>query len=328
MIAEVRCRIAGCPKSRGATTLCHGHEARKQRLGSPTARKCARCHVVVDNEASAAVIEGRKGVALFLCDACLLGPEGCTVGGCSRPRALESTLVLCEAHQRRLYRVGTATGRKCSRCKQVVEEPGRSERLGAGNFLCAGCMTRRRRAQWFGTDLKLDCEMVMWLGREAVKAGRGPSEHARALFAALMKGDQLKRGDRERLALKRPTTSYKFRYGSHSGHLQMSVYDDGRVGEVWIVMQLPGSQYRAIMEAWAISISKALQFGTPLAEILDSYRCVGKDDHHPDAQFLSCDVLPSVHQVQFSSIWAAIVAMIDVETKEGIHVDHVKEKTA
>ncbi len=48
-------------------------------------------------------------------------------------------------------------------------------------------------------------------------------------------------------------------------------YPSGQIGEVFVVCNKPGSTLRGDLDAWAISISKALQRGTPLQDIVKQY---------------------------------------------------------
>lgn len=186
-------------------------------------------------------------------------------------------------HEKRRARLGAATARFCTRCREVVDDGDSAEMSGQGSWVCMPCLVKR---------------------------------------GIIRRGDRVRRGDRERLPLKRATRRYKFRYGGTPGYIETGIYPDGRVGEVFIVIQLPGSAYRAIMEAWAVSISKSLQFGTPLREIIESY-----EKAEGDTQFFSCDALPTLHRREYKSIWAALVAVLEAETnKDGVHVDFAKEK--
>lgn len=74
------CFVAGCLKQARSTVwgtkqfssnYCSMHARRKQRLGSPTARRCLRCWNVTD-DADTAELEGKGG---FICRACLLREE-------------------------------------------------------------------------------------------------------------------------------------------------------------------------------------------------------------------------------------------------------------
>lgn len=86
--------------------------------------------------------------------------------------------------------------------------------------------------------------------------------------------EKRKRGMREKLAKERPGINHKFsimaavdgKIVEYDGYLHMNVYEDGRLGEVFVRLGKPGDQH-AWIDHWAISTSFALQYGTPVDEL-------------------------------------------------------------
>ena len=56
----------------------------------------------------------------------------------------------------------------------------------------------------------------------------------------------------------------------HKGYIQVGVYEDGRVGEIFVKLGKPG-QESAWIDQWAISTSVALQFGAPFETFIQKF---------------------------------------------------------
>jgi ribonucleoside-diphosphate reductase alpha chain len=81
----------------------------------------------------------------------------------------------------------------------------------------------------------------------------------------------LQRGEKERLPYRRAkATACKAVIGGTTVFLHCGEYEDGRLGEVFIDVHKVGTFGRGALTALAITTSKALQYGTPLNEIVDS----------------------------------------------------------
>lgn len=123
----------------------------------------------------------------------------------------------------------------------------------------------------------------------------------------------MNRGERERLPVRRRSTRYKFRLGETGVYLDVGVYPDERIGEIFINIAKSGVATQAVFSLWAMSLSKALQYGTPLHILMDSYT---KTDFKVDPNgFLFCEDLPNIHRKKFKNLWEC-VARILVEITE------------
>lgn len=72
---------------------------------------------------------------------------------------------------------------------------------------------------------------------------------------------------RRRLAHTRPSETHKFTIAGHEGYLTYSMYEDGSLSEIFIRMAKQGSTLSGLLDAFAISVSMALQYGVPLNEL-------------------------------------------------------------
>ena len=73
---------------------------------------------------------------------------------------------------------------------------------------------------------------------------------------------------RRKLPSERNAITHKFSIGGHEGYITVGMYDDGRPGEIFLVMAKEGSAISGLMDSFATAISLALQYGVPL-RVLD-----------------------------------------------------------
>jgi ribonucleoside-diphosphate reductase alpha chain len=97
----------------------------------------------------------------------------------------------------------------------------------------------------------------------AKTAAEPPSPEQRELFVP--------RAQRRKLANERNSITHKFSVGGHEGYLTVGKYEDGNPGEIFIKMAKEGSTLSGIMDAFALSVSIALQYGVPLRAIVDKF---------------------------------------------------------
>jgi ribonucleoside-diphosphate reductase alpha chain len=76
---------------------------------------------------------------------------------------------------------------------------------------------------------------------------------------------------RRRLPDERPAITHKFSIAGHEGYITVGMYEDGSPGEIFLVMAKEGSTISGLMDAFATSISLALQYGVPLRALIDKF---------------------------------------------------------
>jgi len=76
---------------------------------------------------------------------------------------------------------------------------------------------------------------------------------------------------RKRLSDERRALTHKFAVGGHEGYITVGLYDDGQPGEVFVTMSKVGSTISGLMDAFATSVSMALQYGVPLKVLVDKF---------------------------------------------------------
>jgi len=91
----------------------------------------------------------------------------------------------------------------------------------------------------------------------AVAASEAPREPARAV--------------RRKLLDERRAITHKFDIQGHEGYITVGIYEDGTPGEIFLVMSKEGSTISGLMDAFATSISLALQYGVPLEVLVKKF---------------------------------------------------------
>jgi ribonucleoside-diphosphate reductase alpha chain len=81
----------------------------------------------------------------------------------------------------------------------------------------------------------------------------------------------LGRINRRKLPTKRRGFVQEARVGGHKVYLKTGEYPDGALGEIFVDMYKEGAGYRAILNCFAIAVSKGLQYGVPLEEFVDTF---------------------------------------------------------
>ena len=100
--------------------------------------------------------------------------------------------------------------------------------------------------------------------KPAATPAPAPSPEQQELFAGL-------RAKRRKLPNERNSITHKFSIGGHEGYLTVGKYEDGAPGEIFIKMAKEGSTLSGIMDAFALSVSIALQYGVPLRALVDKF---------------------------------------------------------
>ncbi len=76
---------------------------------------------------------------------------------------------------------------------------------------------------------------------------------------------------RRRLPDERKSITHKFVIGGHSGYLIVGLYPDGTPGEIFVTIAKDGSVISGLMDAFATSVSLALQYGVPLKVLVNQF---------------------------------------------------------
>ena len=120
------------------------------------------------------------------------------------------------------------------------------------------------------------------LGLKAIAVYRDNSKRSQPLNTKKEGGDAAKadaaasvqtvyKPVRRRLPDERCAFTHKFNVAGHEGYLTVGLYDDGQPGELFIRISKEGSTVAGMMEAFAIAVSVALQYGVPLKDLVNKF---------------------------------------------------------
>lgn len=76
---------------------------------------------------------------------------------------------------------------------------------------------------------------------------------------------------RRKMPDERQAITHKFSIGGHEGYLTVGLYEDGQPGEIFITMNKQGSVISGLMDAFAISLSMAMQYGVPVKALVSKF---------------------------------------------------------
>jgi ribonucleoside-diphosphate reductase alpha chain len=79
------------------------------------------------------------------------------------------------------------------------------------------------------------------------------------------------RSVRHRLQEERASITHKFAIAGHEGYITVGLYPNGQPGEIFIKMAKEGSTVSGLMDAFATSVSLALQHGVPLKILCEKF---------------------------------------------------------
>ena len=79
------------------------------------------------------------------------------------------------------------------------------------------------------------------------------------------------RAVKEKLPAKRVGWTQEAIVGGHKVFIRTGEYHDGRLGELFIDMYKDGAAYKSLINCFAILVSKSLQYGMPLEELVDTF---------------------------------------------------------
>jgi ribonucleoside-diphosphate reductase alpha chain len=118
--------------------------------------------------------------------------------------------------------------------------------------------------------------MAWQLGIKAFAVYRDGSKATQPLNTSDKKDEKKKEkgGDgvsRKRLPVTRASETHKFAIVGHDGYLTYSMYEDGTPAEIFIRMSKQGSTLAGLLDAFAISVSMALQYGVPFKDLAHKF---------------------------------------------------------
>lgn len=112
-----------------------------------------------------------------------------------------------------------------------------------------------------------DLDEIIMLGtEETLDETKGPREVQERIIERVFH-----RSERRLLPKRRKGYIREAYVGGHKVFLRTGEYEDGSLGEVFIDMYKEGASFKGLLNCFAVLASKALQYGMPLEELVDSF---------------------------------------------------------
>jgi len=111
------------------------------------------------------------------------------------------------------------------------------------------------------------------MGLKAIAIYRDGCKRTQPLSTSLdqVTGAAKQKAVRRRLPDERQAITHKFSIAGHEGYITVGLYEDGQPGEIFITMSKEGSTISGLMDAFATSVSMALQYGVPLRVLVEKF---------------------------------------------------------
>ena len=123
---------------------------------------------------------------------------------------------------------------------------------------------------------------------------------------------------RRRLPDEREAITHKFDIAGHEGYITVGLFEDGKPGEIFLVMAKEGSTISGFADAFAQAVSYALQYGVPLPVLVDKFSHVRFE---PSGRTRNRDVAIAKSIVDYIFRWMATKFLSpDEQFRAGVNV--------
>src|SRR5687767_3372024 len=132
---------------------------------------------------------------------------------------------------------------------------------------------------------------------------------------------------RNRMPRERQSITHKFSIAGHEGYITAGMYEDGTVGEIFLTdIGKEGSTLRGMMNAFATSISIALQYGVPLETLVRKFSYMRFD---PEGMTTNPEIPFAKSMPDYIMRWLASRFLdADIQEELGILTQEVRDRKA
>ncbi|NQW30991.1 MAG: vitamin B12-dependent ribonucleotide reductase [Ignavibacteria bacterium] len=109
-------------------------------------------------------------------------------------------------------------------------------------------------------------EVVMLGDADTLDETQGPAEVQQRIVERVYH-----RAERRRLPKRRHGFVREASVGGHKVYMRSGEFEDGQLGEIFIDMYKEGASFKGLLNCFAVLASKALQYGIPLEELVDTF---------------------------------------------------------
>jgi ribonucleoside-diphosphate reductase alpha chain len=172
---------------------------------------------------------------------------------------------------------------KAAKGQRSIHYMGHIKMMGATQPFISGAISKTVNVPKDATvDEIMQAYVQSWkLGAKAISIYRDGSKRTQPLntsrdktaaeIAAQTAADLVTRPVRRKLPDERQAITHKFDIQGHEGYITVGLFEDGKPGEIFLVMAKEGSTISGFADAFAQAISYALQYGVPLQALVDKF---------------------------------------------------------
>jgi ribonucleoside-diphosphate reductase alpha chain len=130
---------------------------------------------------------------------------------------------------------------------------------------------------------------------------------------------------RRRMPRERQSITHKFSIAGHEGYITAGMYEDGSVGEIFLTdIGKEGSTLRGMMNAFATSISIALQYGVPLETLVRKFSYMRFD---PEGATMNTEIPFAKSMPDYIMRWlCSRFCDVDLQEELGILTPEVRQR--
>lgn len=168
---------------------------------------------------------------------------------------------------------------KSAKGKRAIHYKGHIKMMGAVQPFISGAISKTINMPEESTieDIAQAYVFAWEQGLKAVAIYRENSKKGQPLNTQRTEGELVKKkekvlGQRIKLPQTRRSLTHKFEIAGHEGYLTVGLYDNGKPGEIFVMMHKQGSTIRGLLDAWATSMSVNLQYGAPIKDLFIRFR--------------------------------------------------------
>src|SRR4051812_9153367 len=221
--------------------------------------------------------------------------------------------------------------------QRAISHMGHIKMMGAVQPFISGAISKTVNMPQESTVADIaDAYLQAWhCGVKALAIYRDGSKTAQALRtdAKKEKGSDAEaqlveaRPTRRKMPKERQSITHKFSIAGHEGYITAGMYEDGTVGEIFLTdIGKEGSTLRGMMNAFATSISIALQYGVPLETLVRKFAYMRFD---PEGATGNPEVPFAKSMPDYIMRWLASRFLdVDIQEELGIMTPEVRARKA
>ncbi|MFN3306063.1 MAG: vitamin B12-dependent ribonucleotide reductase [Candidatus Kapaibacteriota bacterium] len=172
-------------------------------------------------------------------------------------------------------------------------------------------------------------EIVLLGDEDEIDETKGPQEVQNQIAQNLQAQQAQKviqyKLERRKLPKRRKGYIREATIGGHKIYLRTGEYEDGTLGEIFIDMYKEGAAFRGLLNSFAILASKALQYGVPLEELVDTFTFTRFDPSGPVVGHEAIKYSTSVLDYVFRSLGYDYLERKDFVHKKAVDDDFPHE---